>query len=175
MKEALIAALPPVPTCVVIYTDGSCQPNPGRGGYAAILCRYVDGQLLKRAEVYGCADDTTNNLMEMRAAIEALGIIRNGERMPAFIRSDSKYLIDGKNKWLAGWINKGWRKSDGKPVENVECWQEIVGACDGLDVTFEWLRGHSGDPMNEAVDRLAAKARAQGKPRVVKIMEGEDA
>lgn len=171
-NETTGAALP-LPTCIIVYTDGSCQPNPGRGGYAAILCRYRDGREIKRAHIYGCKQQTTNNEMEMRAAVEALKLIRKGEKMPAFIRSDSKYLIDGKNEWLPGWITKGWRKADGKEPENIAFWREIVELCDGLDVTFEWVRGHSDDPMNAEADQLAAKGRAQRKPRVIEVMEGE--
>lgn len=173
LKQAMTAALPPVPTCIVIYTDGSCQPNPGPGGYAAILCRYIDGNLEKRAEVYGRMEDTTNNVMEMRAVVEALKCIKHDETAPIFIRSDSQYLIDGKNKWLPGWVKNGWRKSDRKPVENIEWWQKITGLCDGLDVTFEWVLGHSGDRMNAEADQLAAKARTQRKSRVIKMLEGE--
>ncbi len=173
LNQAMNAALPPVPTCIVIYTDGSCQPNPGLGGYAAILCRYVDGNLEKRVEVYGRVEDTTNNVMEMRAAVEALKRIKRDETAPIFIRSDSQYLINGKNKWLPGWVKNGWRKSDRKPVENTEWWQKITGLCDGLDVTFEWLRGHSDDRMNAEADQFAAKGRAQRKLRVIEVMEGE--
>ena len=171
-KEMTGAALP-LPTCIIVYTDGSCQPNPGRGGYAAILCRYRDGREIKRAHIYGSKQQTTNNEMEMRAAVEALQLIKKGEKMPAFIRSDSQYLINGKNKWLPGWVKNGWRKSDRKPVENTEWWQKITGLCDGLDVTFEWVRGHSDDRMNAEADQLAAKGRAQRKLRVIEVMEGE--
>jgi len=165
----------PQPDCIVIYTDGSCQPNPGQGGYAAILYRYIDGRLLTHWNLSGREADTTNNAMEMRAAVEALRLIKRGEGTPIFIRSDSKYLIDGMNKWLPGWIAKGWRKSDGKPVENFCLWQEIIGLCEGLDVTFQWVRGHSADPANAAVDLLAAKARDQRTRRTIKVLEGETA
>lgn len=160
-------AVPPHAPCLLIYTDGSCQPNPGRGGFAAILCRYINGELVKRLVRTGADAATTNNQMELRAVISAMKAIKRDEQLPIFIRSDSKYLIDGWNQWLPRWVPKGWRKGDGKPVENQCLWQEIVRLCDGLNVTFEWVPGHAGDPMNEEADRLAAKAREADRPTAI--------
>lgn len=175
MTNTNTGAVLPHATCILIYTDGSCQPNPGRGGYAAIMCRYIDGALVNRLDRTGKSTMTTNNQMELQAAISALKVIKRDEPQPIYIRSDSKYLIDGWNQWLPGWIAKGWRKGDGKRVENQDLWQEIARLCEGLNVTFEWIRGHAGDCMNEEADRLAADAREGKKPKVAFAKVGEAA
>lgn len=150
------AALPH-PDCILIYTDGSCRNNPGPGGYAAILQRYSGGVLQKEAKRTGGEIDTTNSRMEMAAMIDALKKIKRDNAPPITIRTDSQFIVKGMNEWLPRWIANGWRKGNGKPVENLDLWQELNRLCAGLDVTFEWVRGHAGDPMNERVDRLAAK------------------
>lgn len=159
MTNAMTAALPPVPTCIVIYTDGSCQPNPGPGGYAAILCHYSNGNLEQRRRVTGGATATTNIRMEMSAVIAALEAIDRDDPHPIFIFTDNEMIVKGMTEWMPGWIAKGWRNGKGKRVENVDLWQEIVRLGCGLNVTFRWVRGHSGDPMNDEVDQLAAKER----------------
>jgi len=159
LTNANTEAALPYPNCIVIYTDGSCQPNPGPGGFAAILYRLINGEVVVPMEQTGGAVATTNNQMELGAAIAALKQIKRDEPLPIFVRSDSKYLVDGWNQWLPRWIAKGWRKGDGKPVENPGLWREIIRLCDGLNVTFEWVRGHAGDPMNEEADRLASEER----------------
>lgn len=168
------AALPHA-SCILITTDGSCQPNPGPGGYAAVLRRYVDGKEVTRMERKGGATATTNNRMELAAAIAALKVIKRDESLPIFVRTDSKYLTDNWRQRLQGWIAGDWRKADGKPVENADLWQELVRLCDGLNVTFDWVRGHAGDPLNKEADRLARKACAAWAQKAVLELFGQPA
>jgi ribonuclease HI len=135
-----------------IWCDGSCAPNPGPGGWAAIIER--DGA---REELSGAAPQSTNNIMEMTAAIEAL------RRTPANARihvvTDSRYLMDGITRWLPGWKRKGWRKADGQPVLNRALWETLDGLLRSRHVTWAWVAGHSGHPENERCDELANQAR----------------
>ncbi len=137
---------------VQIWCDGSCAPNPGRGGWGAIIER--DG---KRKELSGAAPESTNNIMEMTAAIEALGHTPPGAEV--HITTDSQYLRNGITRWIHGWKRKGWRKADGSPVLNRELWNELDRLSAGRRVTWHWVRGHSGHPENERCDELASLAR----------------
>ena len=141
---------------IIIHTDGACIGNPGPGGWGVIL-QSMDGAIqLKRKELSGHHPDTTNNRMEMTAAIEALAALRGGNH-PVYIRSDSQYLVNGMNTWLKGWKARGWKNSDGKAVLNKDLWEQL----DHLTtprIRWEWVRGHVGNKMNETVDRLAAAA-----------------
>jgi len=137
---------------IVAYTDGACIGNPGPGGWAAIIVR--DGA---REEISGAAADTTNNRMELTAAIEALR--RLPSDAPVTVVTDSQYLLKGMTSWLAGWQRRGWRTATGEPVLNRDLW-ETLAALAGSRVTWEWVRGHNGHPENERVDRLA-RAQAQ--------------
>lgn len=172
MTNSKTGAALPHASCIVIYTDGSCQPNPGPGGYGAFLVRYVDGLKMNELERRGGSVATTNNKMELQAVIAALRCIKRDEPLPIFVRSDSKYLVDNWKDRVRGWIANGWLKSDRKPVENADLWQEIVELCDGLNVIFEWVRGHAGDPMNEKADGLAAETCAIWMKKAVKEMFG---
>lgn len=175
MTDTTPGATLPHPDCILITTDGSCRKNPGPGGYAAILQRYSGGLLQKEKELTGGAIDTTNNRMEMSAAIAALKKIKREDAPPVILRTDSKLIVNGMNEWLPGWIAGGWRKGDGKPVENEDLWKELVRLCTGLDVTFEWVRGHAGDPVNERADRLAAKTCEEWSRKAALAMFGNAA
>ena len=152
---------------IVIHTDGSCIGNPGPGGFAAIMRRIEGERLIKEKLIVGHERETTNNRMEMMAAITALDAVKTDE--PVLIRSDSKYLIDGVTRWLAGWKANSWRLSDGKPVKNVDLWQRFDEQVSSRKVTFEWVRGHSADLLNERADRLA-NAQARKAEAVVNLV-----
>ena len=133
---------------VEIFTDGACSGNPGPGGWGAIL-RYR-GQ---EKELKGGEPDTTNNRMELLAAISALKALNRACAVDLY--SDSNYMRDGITKWIFGWKKKGWRTADGKPVKNVELWQQLEAEKGRHDVTFHWVRGHAGHAENERADELA--------------------
>ena len=134
---------------VDIYTDGACRGNPGKGGWGAIL---VYGS--REKELSGGESMTTNNRMELMAAICALEALL--EPCEITLTSDSKYLTDAINKgWLESWKNNGWRKSDKSPVLNVELWERIDALLEKHSVTFVWVKGHHGHPYNERCDALA--------------------
>ncbi len=136
---------------VIIYTDGSCLGNPGRGGWAAILC--LVGSTARR-ELVGGARLTTNNRMELGGVIAALSALR--EACEVDIYTDSKYVCDAVEKgWLAGWQKRNWIKSDKKPVLNVDLWKQLLPLLRTHKVTFHWLRGHAGHRENERCDELA--------------------
>lgn len=137
---------------VEIYTDGSCLGNPGFGGWAAILL-YKE----HRKEISGNELNTTNNRMEMRAAIEALKTLKKPNE-EILIYTDSKYVMDGITKWIFGWKKNGWKSADKKPVKNLELWQELDFQTSRHRIEWKWVRGHSGNHFNEAVDEMAKKA-----------------
>ncbi|MER9561075.1 ribonuclease HI [Mesorhizobium sp. M0571] len=141
---------------IVIHTDGACIGNPGPGGWAAILQSMDGAEELKRKAASGSKKDTTNNQMELTAAIEAVKMIKSDN--PVFLRSDSQYVIKGITEWLEGWKAKGWRNAQRKPVLNRALWEELEALVTGRSVTWEWVRGHNGDPLNEEVDQLANEA-----------------
>ena len=135
------------------WTDGACRGNPGPGGHAAVLV--LDGV---ETVITGRAADTTNNRMEMMAAISALDAMPPGTPITVF--SDSKLLVDGMTVWLPGWKAKGWRAAAGKPVKNRDLWERLDALAGERDVTFQWVKGHAGIAENERVDRLSdAQAR----------------
>ncbi|MDX0701995.1 ribonuclease HI [Sinorhizobium medicae] len=140
----------------VIHTDGACRGNPGPGGWGAILQLEVADQVVKQRELSGATTEvTTNNRMELLAALEALKLLRE-KTIPVTVRSDSRYLVDGISRWMPGWKGNGWRTSDKKPVANQDLWQELDQQCDMLGpISWEWVRGHSGNALNERCDRLA--------------------
>ena len=134
---------------VEIYTDGACRGNPGRGGWGAIL---VYGG--REKELSGGEELTTNNRMELTAAIEALEALR--ERCEVTLTSDSKYLTDAINKgWLENWKKRGWKKSNGDTLPNLDLWKKIDGLLEEHNVTFVWVKGHEGHEYNERCDVLA--------------------
>jgi len=136
---------------IVIYTDGACDPNPGRGGWAALIITAN-----RKMEISGREDESTNNRMELTAAIRALRSLK--EPSSVTIYTDSQYLQKGIGEWLSGWIRKDWRTTSGK-VANRDLWEELIAAEKPHTVRWEWLRGHDGDPNNQRVDLLARKAR----------------
>jgi ribonuclease HI len=133
---------------IEIYTDGACRGNPGPGGWGVLL---ISGA--KRRTMHGGEPDTTNNRMELRAAIEALNAL-NGERSVT-LYTDSKYVMDGINSWIIGWKKRGWKTANRKPVKNQDLWQALDEAVGRHNVKWKWVRGHTGDPGNEAADALA--------------------
>ena len=142
---------------VDIFTDGACKGNPGPGGWGAVL-RFGD----KERELSGGEAATTNNRMEMMAAIEAL----NALTRPCAVRlhTDSKYVLDGITKWVFGWQKKSWRTADNKPVKNVELWQALVKAAARHQLSWIWVKGHAGHPENERADALACAAAEAMRP-----------
>mgnify|MGYP001039322651 CR=1 FL=1 len=136
---------------VVIYTDGSCLGNPGPGGYAAIL-KWRD----KIKELSGCEAFTTNNRMEMMAAITALSYLKRPSKVTLY--TDSIYLKRGLEEWLPRWERNNWRTSENKPVKNKELWEQIAKLCKKHEVIWQWVRGHGDDPLNNRCDRLAKDA-----------------
>ena len=134
---------------VEIYTDGACSGNPGPGGWGAVLV--YNG---KEKELSGGEKETTNNRMELTAALSALEALREPCRV--ILTSDSKYLVDAIEKgWLESWMKKGWRKADGKPALNVDLWQRLVIQLEKHEVEFVWIKGHAGHPYNERCDEMA--------------------
>ena len=131
-----------------IFTDGACKGNPGPGGWGALLC-YGD----KERELCGGENDTTNNRMELRAAIEALRALSRPCRV--VLTTDSEYVRNGITSWLAGWKAKGWKTAARKPVKNVDLWQALDEQNQRHDVEWRWVKGHSGHPGNERADALA--------------------
>lgn len=136
---------------VIIYTDGACSGNPGPGGWAAIL-RF--GQHEKVLQ--GGASLTTNNRMELRAAIAALQALTRPCRVE--IHTDSQYVRLGITKWLAGWLRRGWRTSAKKPVKNRDLWTALHAASQPHRINWRWVKGHAGDTFNERADQLAVAA-----------------
>ncbi len=140
-----------------IYADGACSGNPGPGGYGAIL---VFGE--RRKELSRGYFNTTNNRMELSGAIAALSALK--EPCEVTLTSDSKYLIDAITKgWAKSWRAKGWIKADKKPALNPELWEELLRLLEIHRVSFVWVKGHAGHPMNERCDRLAVEAASRAK------------
>jgi ribonuclease HI len=137
---------------VEIWTDGGCKPNPGPGGWAAIL--RFKGNL---RELSGAAPATTNNRMELTAAAEALETLKR----PCIVvlHTDSEYLKNGITRWHTGWVRKNWRNAAGDPVKNMDLWRRILDAAKSHTIEWRWVRGHSGDVMNDRADELATAAR----------------
>jgi len=137
---------------VQIWTDGGCKPNPGPGGWAAVLCfRGVE------RELSGGEAATTNNRMELTAAAAALEALKRP--CVVVVHTDSQYVKDGITRWHTGWVRKNWRTAGGDPVKNYDLWQRLLAAAAPHKVEWRWVRGHSGNEMNERVDRLATEAR----------------
>ena len=136
---------------VTIYTDGACSGNPGPGGWGALLIwRGVE------KELSGGEAHTTNNRMEMLAAIRALQSLKRP--VPVILITDSTYLKDGITKWMAGWKKNGWKTAAKKPVKNQDLWQELDAVLKYCQVEWRWVKGHAGHPENERVDQLAREA-----------------
>ena len=136
---------------VEIYTDGACKGNPGPGGWGAII-RYGKHE----KELSGGERNTTNNRMEMMAAIRALDTLI--EPCHVLLYTDSSYVKDGITKWVDGWKRNGWQTASKKPVRNADLWHELIGAVARHTVEWHWVKGHAGHPENERADRLASNA-----------------
>jgi ribonuclease HI len=135
---------------IKIYTDGACKGNPGRGGWAALLI-YNDTE----KELFGCAPDTTNNRMELTAALEALNALKAPCTIDLY--TDSEYLKKGMTQWMSGWKARQWKK-----VANIDLWQALDKSAEIHHITWHWVRGHAGHPENERVDVLASNAASLG-------------
>ena len=136
---------------VEIATDGACKGNPGPGGWGAVL-RFGT----REKELSGGEAETTNNRMELTAAIRALQALKGPCRVT--LSTDSRYVMDGLTKWIHGWQKNGWKTADRKPVKNAELWQELLAACRPHRIAWQWVKGHAGHPDNERADRLASNA-----------------
>jgi len=145
------------------YTDGACSGNPGPGGWGVLLRASEGGQVLKERELCGGEADTTNNRMELLAAIQALETL--GRASTITIVTDSAYVKNGVTSWIHGWKRNGWRTTDKKPVKNAELWQRLDSAAARHTVTWKWVKGHAGHPENERADALARAGMAPFKPQ----------
>jgi len=150
---------------ILAYTDGACSGNPGPGGWGVVLRAVQDGEILRERELSGGEALTTNNRMEMMAAISALEALER----PASITlvTDSTYLRDGITKWIHVWKRNGWKTAARKPVKNADLWQRLAAAEARHRVRWEWIKGHAGHEENERADALA-------RAEVRRIGEGED-
>lgn len=137
---------------VEIWTDGGCKPNPGPGGWAAILCAGAHER-----EMSGAEAATTNNRMELTAAAAALEALKRPCQV--VLHTDSEYVRLGITRWREGWVRRKWRNAAGDPVANMDLWQRLLAAAAPHTIEWRWVRGHAGDAMNERADRLATQAR----------------
>ncbi|APC97462.1 ribonuclease HI [Francisella frigiditurris] len=137
--------------CVIAYTDGACKGNPGVGGWGALLM--YKGNV---KELYGAEKETTNNRMELLAAINTLKTLKR--RCDITIYTDSKYLQNGILEWMPNWIKNNWKTKANKPVKNKDLWEELSNLVNLHNVKWSWVKGHSGDAGNERADALANKA-----------------
>jgi len=142
---------------IVIYTDGACSGNPGKGGWGAILIynkkkQNGDNKEIKKI-ISGSNNMTTNNIMELTAVIEALKIIKKPSKITLF--SDSKYVINGATQWLQKWQTNRWLGANEKPIKNVELWQDLLKLSTNHEIQWNWVKGHSTDPVNNEVDLIA--------------------
>lgn len=147
---------------VYIYTDGAARGNPGNGGYGAVLSfTNSKGQTFTR-ELSGGFERTTNNRMELLGAIAALEALNRPCEVE--LHSDSQYLVNAFNKhWVEGWIKRGWKTAAKKPVKNIDLWKRLLAAKEPHRVTFIWVKGHAGNPLNERCDELATSAADSGR------------
>jgi ribonuclease HI len=141
---------------VELYTDGACSGNPGPGGWGLLL-RVNDTE----KEMFGGEIDTTNNRMELMAAIQGLESLDRPCEVALF--TDSKYVMDGITQWIHNWKKRGWKTAAKKPVKNVDLWQRLDAANSQHQVTWNWVKGHAGDPGNERADELARRGTEQAK------------
>jgi len=144
------------------YTDGACSGNPGPGGWGALLVARDGDTVVKERELSGGDADTTNNRMELLAAISALESLSRPTALT--VVTDSAYVKGGITEWLRGWKRNGWRTSTKKPVKNEDLWRRLDAAAAPHDVTWKWVKGHAGHPENERADELARAGMAPFKP-----------
>lgn len=143
------------------YTDGACSGNPGPGGWGAILIAKDGDNVVKERELNGGEAHTTNNRMELMAAISVLETLSRASTLT--VVTDSTYVKNGITQWINGWKRKGWKTAAGKPVKNAELWQRLEEAQARHDVTWDWIKGHAGHPENERADELARAGMAPFK------------
>ena len=148
------------------YTDGACSGNPGPGGWGALLRAMKGEQIVKERCLSGGEANTTNNRMELLAAINALEALSKPSNVTVI--TDSQYVKNGVTGWIHGWKRNGWRTSAKKPVKNVELWQRLDEAQARHTVTWEWVKGHAGHPENERADELAREGMAPFKKMAAK-------
>ncbi len=144
------------------YTDGACSGNPGPGGWGALLIARDGARVVKERELSGGEADTTNNRMELMAAITALETLDKSSELT--VVTDSVYVKDGLTKWIHGWKKNGWRTAAKKPVKNEDLWRRLDDAQARHSVKWEWIKGHAGHPENERADALARAGMAPFKP-----------
>lgn len=135
---------------VAMFTDGACRGNPGPGGWGVVL-RYGD----KEKEMHGGEPETTNNRMELMAAIAGLEALR--QPCAVVLTTDSRYVMDGVTQWMVNWKKRGWKTASKQPVKNVDLWQRLDAATQPHEIDWQWVKGHSGHPENERADALANK------------------
>lgn len=140
----------------LVYADGACEGNPGPGGFAAIIEDEGDTR-----EIVGSVPQTTNNRMELMAIIRALVSLSEPTRV--HVVTDSQYVVRGMTQWINGWRRKRWKTASGQPVKNKDLWLKLLELADEHQVSWEWIRGHSGHPQNERADYLAKRAIADMK------------
>ena len=144
------------------YTDGACSGNPGPGGWGALLIAREGDEVIKKRELNGGEPETTNNRMELLAAITALETLKTPSKIT--IVTDSVYVKDGIPKWIFGWKARGWKTAAKKPVKNEELWTRLDAATQTHNITWEWVKGHAGHPENERADELARQGMEPFKP-----------
>ena len=143
------------------YTDGACSGNPGPGGWGCLMIARDGDTVVKQKDLNGGAATTTNNQMELLAAISALESLTKPSRIT--IVTDSAYVKDGITSWIHGWKKRGWKTAANKPVKNEELWKRLDAATKTHDVTWQWVKGHAGHPENERADELARAGMAPFK------------
>ncbi|MDP5218160.1 ribonuclease HI [Ruegeria sp. 2205SS24-7] len=144
------------------YTDGACSGNPGPGGWGVLMRAMQGDTVIKERELKGGEALTTNNRMELLAAISALETLERASKIT--VVTDSAYVKNGVTGWIHGWKRNGWKTASKKPVKNVELWQRLDEAQRRHDVTWEWVKGHAGHPENERADELARAGMKPFKP-----------
>ena len=146
---------------LIAYTDGACSGNPGPGGWGVVMQAKTGDMVTKQRQLKGGATETTNNRMELMAAISALETL--SRRSAITIVTDSIYVKDGVTKWIFGWKKTGWKTAAKKPVKNEDLWKRLDAAQAQHQVTWEWVKGHAGHPENELADKLARAGMAPFK------------
>lgn len=134
----------------LIYCDGASKGNPGPSGWGAVIINKMTEETIQR---YGSIGHSTNQVAELSAVINAIEFLPTGSSIDLF--TDSRYVVDGMNKWIGGWVRKNWRTAAGKPVANRALWEQILVLCRSRTVKFRWVKGHNGHDMNELADKLA--------------------
>ena len=152
---------------VKAYTDGACSGNPGPGGWGVYLVAENNaGEVVKEENLYGKNKETTNQIMELTAAIQALEILKR-KNVDITVFTDSKYVIDGITKWIFGWLKNNWSTASKKPVANRVLWEELFTLTKNQNVEWDWVKGHAAVPGNEKADSLAVKGRKEASSELI--------